>query len=93
MEGRSIQADATEELSAHLLHGVEDVFDPRPNPGNAGVAARLAGGQRFAFLGLALDVYPPALSLEAPLAFTIDVALVAIKITTGVRVIQDILQV
>ena len=93
LEGRSIQADATEELSAHLLHGGEDVFDSRPDPGKAGVATCLAGGQRLAFLGLALDVYPPALSLEAPLAFTIDVTFVAIKIATGVRVIQDILQV
>ena len=69
------------------------MFDPCADPSNTGVAARLAGGQRFAFLGLALDVYAPALGLETPLAFTINVALVAIKITTGVRVIQDIFQV
>ena len=93
LEGRSIQADATEELSAHLLQSGEDVFDPRPNPGNAGVAARLAGGQRLAFLGLALDVYAPALGLETLLTLTINVALVAIKITTGICVIQDIFQV
>ena len=69
------------------------MFDPRTDSGHAGVAARLAGGQRLAFLGLALDVYAPALGLETLLTLTIDVALVAIKITTGVRVIQDIFQV
>lgn len=44
-------------------------------------------------VGLALDVHAPALGLEAPLAGTLDVALIAIKITTGVRAIQYIFQV
>ncbi len=61
--------------------------------GDAGVATRLTGGQRLALLRLALDVHLPALGLEASLAATIDIAFVAIKITTSIRVIQDILQV
>lgn len=54
LEGRSIQTDAPQQFPAHLRQGGEDVFDSHPNPGNAGVATRLAGGQRLAFLSLAL---------------------------------------
>lgn len=68
------------------------MFDSRTDSGHAGVAARLAGGQRLAFLGLALDVYAPALGLETLLTLTSNVALVAIKITTGIGVIQDLFQ-
>ena len=64
------------------------MFASRPNPRNADVAARLADGQRLALLSLTLNVHAPASGLEAPLASTIDVALVAIKITTGVSVIR-----
>ena len=69
------------------------MFDPRQDSGHAGIARRLTGGQRLAYLGLALDEYTPTLGLKALLALTIDVALVAIKITTGIRVIQDLFQV
>ncbi len=36
---------------------------------------------------------PSALGLEAVLVSTIDIAIVAVRITSGVHVIQDILQV
>ena len=93
LEGRSIQTDTPWQFSAHPLHGGEDVLDPCSDSGDAGVATRLTSGQRLALLRLALDVHPPALGIEASLAAIIDVAFVAIKITTGIRVIQDILQV
>lgn len=68
------------------------MLDSRAGPGDAGVAALLAGRQGLIPLSFALDVYPPALLLEAGLAFAIDVALVAVQVAAGVGGVQHVLQ-
>lgn len=59
------------------------MFDPCADPRNAGVTALLTGGQWFAFLSLALDVYPPAPRLEAMLAAPSSATIVIVKINVG----------
>jgi len=70
------QAYRAQALATHLLQTGEGVFDSCPRPGDAGVAPLLAVRQRLARFGLALDVHPPAVLLEAGLAFPIHIALV-----------------
>ena len=62
------QTHCAQPFAAHLGRAGEDVFDPRPWLGDAGVAPLLAIRQWLALRGLALDVHPPAVFLEASLA-------------------------
>jgi hypothetical protein len=93
LQGGAGQADAAQHVAAHLPHAREDVLDPRPGPGNAGVAPLLARRQRPALGGLALDVHPPARRLEPLLALAVDVALVAVEVAAGVVRVEHVLQV
>ena len=86
---RSRLADRTDQLATHLIDGYKHVLDPGARLGDAMVAALLTLGQPFVALALPLDLIAIAMLLEPALPIRTGVAPVCIDITTGVRLVDD----
>ena len=74
----ALNANRSNQLTAHLVQASEHMLDPCPHPGDSGVAALLTCAERLARLGFALHLHPSARVGQSRIPRSIDVALVCL---------------